>query len=467
MIIPFASQSYRHDSLPLSAQRALNLYAERQPPDAKSQVAVFGSPGIITWAAVGTGPIRGFHSMADTLYVVSGAFLWSVSNAAVPVATQLGGQVGGSGVVKMDDNGDEIAIADGTNGFIYSAASGFRQIVDGDFHAANTVAHLDGFFLWDRKSTNEFFSSDLLDGMTYDSTKFATAESKSDNVVTPRALKKILYVFGTASIEPWANAGAANLPFQPVPGGTIGRGIIAPHAVTDEDDALFFIGDDRVAYRLSGSQISRISTHAIERAWQEYATVTDAFGMVYNWKGHKFPTFTFPTQGATWSYDIATQLWHERESRDRTGIALGRWRANCAISVYNKIMIGDVFSNKIGYLSDDVTTEFDDRMDALAVGTVLHNGRKRAFMSCFELDMETGVGITTGQGSDPQVMMRTSDDGGRTWSPQQPWQSLGKIGEYTKRLRWKRQGNFFQRAIEITISDPVRRVIIAASADMK
>lgn len=468
MIIPFATQSYAHDHLPISAQRCVNLYAERQPPDAKTQVSVHGAPGIVTYATCGDGPIRGLHVFGGVLYAVSGPWLYSISNAASPVVTRLGGQVSGSGVVSIDDNGSQICIVNGAHGYVYEAtAAGFQLITDVDFNAADTVTYIDGFFLFNQAGTNVVFRSDLLDGTSYDSTAFGDKESKSDNTLGVFNLKEVLYVFGVATIELWQNAGVANFPFQRIPGAVINRGLLASHAYTTEDEALFIIADDRIVYRLTGMQLSRISTHAIERALQKYTTVSDAFGMAYTHNGHKFIAFTFPTEAATWVYDIASSLWHERESRDINGVSLGRWCGNSVVEAYNKTFVGDAASGQIGYLTDTVFTEFSRPIYAQATGPVLHASRKRAFQSLFELDMETGVGLVSGQGSNPQVMLDISDDGGRTWSDMQLWQSLGVLGAYTQRLRWKRLGNFHQRVMRITISDAVRRTIVAANAEIK
>lgn len=469
MQIAFAIQSYRSPSLPLSAQRVVNLYAEKQPQGAKSQVAVFGAPGIATYATVGSGPIRGMHFLpsAGLLYVVSGRYLYSVSGDATPVVTLLGGEISGSGVVSMADNGDQLCIVNGTSGYIYTTDAGFQLITDGDFNAANTVDYLDGFFIFDHINTNQWFRSDLLDGTSYDGLAFASAESNSDNVIAVRKHKQLAYIFGGLTIEPWQNAGAANFPWQRISGGTIDRGIIGAQAIAQEDESLFLLGEDRVAYRLGGTSLSRISGHAHEAEWQKYATVSDAFGFAYTFNGHKFITFTFPTQSATWSYDIATQLWHERESRDQNGVALGRWRVNCSVVAFGKTIFGDVFSGKIGYADPTVMTEFGDQIYGEAVGTPGHADGKRVFVSEFRLDMETGVGLTSGQGSDPQVMLDVSRDGGHTWDEPQEWRSLGKIGEYQTQLFWTRLGQAYQWLPRITISDPVRRTIIAATANMK
>lgn len=472
MMIPFIGQSYRHDSLPISAQRCLNIYAEKQPPGAKTQVSGHGPPGIVTWATLGTGPIRGWKLLGGLLYVVSGPWLYSVTNAPTPVVTQLGGQISGSGVVSIADNGDEIVIVNGTNGYIYDTTSGFRIITDTDFHAAKTVAFLDGFFLYDRDGTNQVFRSDLLDGASYEALAFASKEAKSDNVQAVLNVNQIAYVLGVSSSELWPNANAAFFPFQRQ--ATIDRGLIAPHATAQEDQTLFLIGEDRIAYKLSGTQLMRISTHAIEQAWQKYTSISNAFGLAYTWNGHKFIVFTFPTEqvalgdSASWAYDISTGLWHERLSYDRMGNPLGRWRANCTIAAYDKTLVGDALTGKIGYLSGTVQTEFDDPIYARAVAPTISAGTKRVFCSALQLDIEAGVGLTSGQGEDPQVMLDISEDSGFTWGSQQSWESMGRKGAYRTQPRWTRLGSTDTGfTFGITISDPVKKTILAADADVK
>lgn len=70
-------------------------------------------------------------------------------------------------------------------------------------------------------------------------------------------------------------------------------------------------------------------------------------------------------------------------------------------------------------------------------------------------------------GSDPQVRLSVSDDGGRTWNLVTKNRSIGKIGEYLKRLRWLKMGQFRQRVIKIEITDPVKRAFVGFYADTK
>jgi hypothetical protein len=79
----------------------------------------------------------------------------------------------------------------------------------------------------------------------------------------------------------------------------------------------------------------------------------------------------------------------------------------------------------------------------------------------FRLDMDTGVGLTTGQGSNPQAMLRWSRDGGKTWS-NSIWRSMGAIGHYGWRTMWHRVGGGEREVYEITITDPIPVAITGA-----
>lgn len=459
--IRFATQSYKSASLPLSAQDCVNFYAERQPKDAKSDIAVFGCPGIVDFASCGVGPVRGFHVMGETLYVVSGGFLWRVDDDGD--TTQLGGQVSGSGQVSMDDNGTQVEIVNGTNGYIYDATGGFRLITDSDFHAASTVTYADSFFVLPRDGTSEFFISDPLDGTSY-SDFFANAEWKSDNIRAVVNHLERLNVFGTRSIEFWGVTGDANFPYRPLKGAGLERGIIGAHAWTTDDDSIVFVDNKRQAFRIGQGQ-GVISHPAVTQAWQKYQVASDAIAFSFTFDGHVFNYITFPTQGVTWGFDKTSGLIHRRESWDANNQSIGRWRINCAVEVYGKVLVGDCLSGKVGALDRDAYTEWGNTIRGLLVAPPLHGNGRRVFMPRLELDIETGVGLASGQGSDPQIMLDHSDDGGRTFSTPQLWQSMGEAGEYRKRLAWRKLGSFpDSRTLRIQVTDPVRRTLIAARA---
>jgi hypothetical protein len=268
------------------------------------------------------------------------------------------------------------------------------------------------------------------------------------------------------------------------------------------DNGLFWLGRDRrgqgIVYRANGYTGVRISTHAVEWQIQQYADLSDAIGYTYQQDGHSFYVLVFPSANTTWVYDAATQAWHER-----AGFVNGsftRHRGNCQMAFNNKIVIGD-FENGNIYAFD--LEDFSDNggiqkwlrtWRALPTG---QNNLKRTTQHMMQLDCESGVGLNglvvnetiyletelgdylitesgdyliadqeaiATQGADPQVMLRWSDDGGHTWSSEH-WASMGKIGQYYKRVIWRRLGmtvKLRDRVYEVSATDPVKIAIMGA-----
>lgn len=462
--IAFALQSYKDASLPVSAQSCVNAHAELEPPDAKTPVKVTGVPGIDTFATCGAGPVRGFYEYNSVVYTISGNTFYSVPSSGV--ATIVGAGISGNAPVSVDANSvGQICIVNGVSGYIYDInTNAFAQIVDPDFNPANTVTLIDDYFAFDHVGTNQFFLSDLLDGTSYDPLLFASAESNPDQVFGVHNAYSNLAIAGGKTIEVWQDTGAINFPFQRINGATVEQGVASPLAWAEVDNGHFFLGNDLVFYRLVGTQPQRLSTHAIEQEWASYSTMADAFCFVVSYGGHKIIYVTAPTGGSTYGYDLATQLWHQRSSWNPNGI-VGRWRANCSILAYgsSKMLIGDANSGKIGVLNPATYTEFGDPIILDMIGPHIDGKGSKVFVPEFQLDMEGGVGTASGQGSNPQVMFRYSLDGGRTWSSEN-WMPLGDLGQFLIRLRWTRLGSGFQFTPRITISDPVKRVVIRARA---
>lgn len=462
MRIPFATNAYKLTSLPISAQQCINFYAEREPQDAKTdgQVAVLSVPGTQAYVTCGTGPIRGIRVMNDVAYVVSGPDLYSVDEFAD--VQFLGTGIDGSAVVSMSDNGTQVIIVNGTGGWIFSTNVGFHPIISGNFHAANTVTFFDDYFVLDRIGTNQWFFSNLLNGFVYNPLDFEAAEVQSDFVVGIVNQQENLLVFGEKSIETWYDTGAVDNPFQRYDGATIERGCIAPLTLLKEDNSVFFLGDDKIHYRLDGVSPRRISTHAIEAEWLTYPTLKDAFSFSYTFNGHKFINLIFPSGQKAWVFDISTNLWHERNSYNSLGNFYPLWRQNCVVPYLDRLLVGDSLSGRVDVITDSIYTEFDHPIIGTLTSPPIQKERLRVFMPLFELDIETGVGLTLGQGSDPQFMMDLSRDGGRTYGNLQQWMSMGKQGHYLQRLRWKKLGQARQFVLRITCSDPVPRRIIGA-----
>ncbi|GBQ34282.1 hypothetical protein HLH34_15355 [Gluconacetobacter azotocaptans] len=392
--VAFAAQSYQARAVALDAQRCVNFYAEFAPKDAKSPVAVWGCPGMVAFARCGDGPVQGMCLMGGALYVVSGQVLYRVD--ADGSSVELGATLV-TGPVSMDTNGVDLVWVDGESGWSYSVAGGVRQIVDENFHPADSVVYFDTYFVFNRSGTQQFFLSPQSGVVPFDGTMFASKEATADPLLAIVNTHEQLLLFGAARTEVWYDAGNAPpaFPFQRFEGAFIQRGIAGAHAHCLEDNTVFFLGDDGMFYRLSGFQPQRISTHATEGAWQAYATRADARCFSYTFGGHKFVTLLFPSARATWVYDVATGLWHERESwtGGSAETSIGRWRGNAAVMAYDRILIGDSLSGTVGQLNGAVYTELGATMRGLLAAPPVHDARRRVFMRRFELDVETGVGL--------------------------------------------------------------------------
>ena len=73
----------------------------------------------------------------------------------------------------------------------------------------------------------------------------------------------------------------------------------------------------------------------------------------------------------------------------------------------------------------------------------------------------TPVSSSPQVGDNPQVMLRISNDAGKTWISEQ-WRSAGKMGEYWKRIRWNGLGSARRRVFEVVVTDPVPWRLVGA-----
>lgn len=463
--IPLATETAVSRSPQLQNTRLVNFFTERQTPGAKGQAPLFSAPGITNMVTCPEGPVRGLWNFNGFAYAVSGAGLYLVREDGS--TNHLGDGIGGTGPVEMSDNGVQLGMVNGVNGWIYTLQSGnFQQISDPAFESARTIDFMDGYFIFDAFGTNEWFLSQLYDGLTYDALDFATAEAQPGFVVGTAQNLQLLFIFCSAHIELWYDAGTEDFPFQRYAGGIINYGCVSPYTITKQDGALFFLGADRVFYRLQANVPIRVSTHPIETMIALESNLEACTTLTFTWEGHKMIALTLPTVGATVVFDISTGKWHERESFTSKNISRGRWRASCATECYDKVLIGDAFSGQVGFIDPTVYTEFGEPMLGLIQSANVHHDRKRVFVGRFELDLQFGVGLTSGQGSDPQVMLERSIDGGMTWGKLQPWRSMGRQGQYLRRARWLRQGQGREMMWRLTFSDPTPRTVIGAYADV-
>jgi hypothetical protein len=334
------------------------------------------------------------------------------------------------------------------------------QVVDADYTSRGgaSATSLDGYVLFREPNSGRFFGSDLNDATSYDALNFATAEGFPDNLVGMIMDHRQVVLAGSDSFELWFNNGGAGFPFTRDTNGFLEIGCAAGESLAKSDNSLFWLASDLTVRRLDGLTPVRVSHHGVEQAIRGYSTISDAIGMGYTQDGHVFYVLTFPTVGHTWVFDSTTKEWHERESYGIT-----RWRPCAIAACYGRIYVQDYETGKVGYLNPDIYTEWEGTLRSeFTFASNTYNNGKRTFHGTFEVMAETGVGLTTGQGSDPQLMLDVSDDGGRTWRAL-PSKSIGALGEYRQHVMWDSLGSSFDRIYRCAVSDPVKMTISDAS----
>ena len=467
MKTPILGQAYVARSVNAADNRMVNLFPEATPENGKDVGFLNRAPGLRLLATVGSGPVRGMWQYGGYGYVVSSNTLYRVD--AAWNATVLG-TVSGSGPVSMTDNGTQLFVACNPLSYIYNATTGvFAQITDPDFAGAVTVGYIDGYFVFNQPNSQTIWVTQLLDGTSVDPLEFASAEGSPDNLVGLIVDHREVWLFGTNSVEVWYDAGNVNFPLERIQGAFNEIGCAAPYSIAKLDNGLFWLGSDArgngIVYRANGYTGQRVSTHAIEFAIQSYASISDAFAYTYQQEGHAFYVLTFPTGNATWVYDVATGAWHERAAFYNGQFS--RHASSCQMSFNNEIVVGDCASGNLYAFDLDVYADNGGAQRWLRSWRAIPSGQnnlKRTAQHSLQLDCETGVGLNTGQGSDPQAMLRWSDDGGHTWSNEH-WASMGAIGASGTRTFWRRLGmtdKLRDRVYEVSGSDPVKVALIGA-----
>lgn len=457
MDLPFIGQAYTADSTNLDAQRAVNWFletAQGPKPGALRQ-----RPCLVSWAdSAAMDAVRGLFVLGDRCFAVIGATLYEVSTAGA--LTSRGTLSTSSGRVGMAGSQTQLMVVDGVYGYILTLASnGLVTISDGDFVGADDVAYLDGLFIVNDPGTNKMRCSGVLDGTSWGALDFASAEASPDDILRVMVDHDELVVFGTSTIEFWYNDAGSNFPFAVIRGSSVSRGLCGTWAATQADNGIFWVGDDGVIYRLNGRSPMRISTHAIESAIRGYADFSDAFAYSYDWDGHKFVCFTFPSGGATWCFDVATGAWHEASSWDTR-----YWKVSHAVRFADKVIVGSTEAGELYYLSGGVYEDDGEVFERERIAQAVLSPTDWLYHSRLILDFETGVGALSGQGSEPVVGLSWSDDGGHNYG-NEIYASLGLTGETVARVVFHRLGRSRSRHYKVRVTDPVKAVLIGARLD--
>jgi hypothetical protein len=481
MIIPFVGDAYKARSINLNAQTCINLYLVMDQYGGKTPTALYRTPGLTLFSDDNDAnySVRGLIESNNVLYGVIDDKFYSFN--VLGERTELGSLLTASGRVEFEANGIQIAITEeqGENYYVYTIATNtFQQNPTENFPRSIAMTYQDGYGILPQPNSTQWFITDLFDFSTIDPLEFASANTSEDYLVTAISRAQELFLIKTNSTEVWYDTGAADFPFERRQTLILRYGIAAPYSlVRIDNNILMWLGRNEhskpTVVLVDGYNMIEITDEGVALAINSYDIIDDAFAFAYKQDdNHLFYVLTFPTADRTWVYDLSTKAWHERRSQINNTMPAaaptrqGRWRANCYAFFNGQHVVGDFESGKLFYV--DINNYTDNGTPITWERTAYHLSKEERFVECagFQLIIQSGVGLTTGQGSDPIIMLQWSKDYGYTFSPERPLY-MGKKGEYKKRLKAPALGTAQDWVFRIRGTDPVFVAILGARADMK
>jgi hypothetical protein len=442
-----------------SGPRHTNCHIETVE-EGKHPAPIYADDGTTLFASLpGGGACRGMSVMNGALYVVSGNTVFKVTTAAV--VTTVGSLAGTSDVI-MDHNDAAtpqlVIVADGVAYKVESDA--LTQITDGDLGAPVSCTFLNQRMIYARADgINQFSAVDDVEDI--DALDFFTAEGNPDGGVRTIEHLQELWVFGAESIEIWVNTGNASAPFRRQQSGVIPKGCIGAQTIAKIDRNLFWVGDDGIVYAAAGYGFERISHFGVEESIRETSDKTTIEALAYILDGHAW--YELSSTDWTWQFNRTTGRWHERTSR-----GIKRRRASKAVAFNNQIIVGDYERAALYTVSQDAFDEDGDNLVWRVRSAPMHAFPNQISVDALFADFVTGVGLNSSDTheSDPQVGLRWSDDGGKSWSNQR-LESLGAIGERQTRVTFYGLGTTSPtgRIWELEVSAPVARALMYAAIE--
>lgn len=448
--VPFALSSSEARHKKANKETLVNMYAEALTPNSKSNIVLLGTPGWDLRLTLPTAPIIGMHFFLGVLYAVTQTKVYKIfeNNTYIEI-----GDVSytAKDFVSIADNGISMVIVGG-NGYQYDGTT-FAQITDAAFYPSDTVTFQDGYFIFNRSGTNQFFLSGLY-AVTFDGTMYASAEGSPDNIVGLISDRRQLWIFGTQSIEVWYNSGDPLFPFDRIQGAFSHRGCMDKRTISAINNTVYWVGDDGVVYMANGYTPQPISTSAVE--YRIATRVNDTLhAFTYTEEGHFFYVLTIDDM--TFVFDTKTALWHNRES------LAGRWGISGIVrDLHGDLTGSDPVNGNIYRVGLDYYTENGQAILREAETSPLKAGVDYATIHAFELDMETGKSLIN---EDDEAQLSVSSDGGVSFGNSRRI-SIGKTGERKKRVIWRRLGRHRNITIKVSLRSKAQVNIIAAYASV-
>ena len=399
---------------------------------------------------------RGLKEARGVLYAVVGSKFCSINSAWS--LTELGTLATSTGAVQIEENLSQVCISDGPNGYVWDLdAASFTQITAPGWMGAARIGLLNGYGIFLKPDSNIWYISSADDFSVINPLQFQQAQGSPDDIVSMLVKHREIMTFQRRTTEIWYDAGGADFPFSLNAGAAIEVGCSAPDSIIKMSGVAVWLGRDEagagIVFAMQGYVPERISNFALEEQLgaRTEAEIKAATAWTYHQEGQTFYCLNVPGLSTTWAYELSTRMWHERG--EYVGGAWQQDIATCHAYAYGVHVVGG--SNGILYQLDQTYCQGplgELVRELISPHNAQANGARVRFGS---VQIDCNVGEGKPDGSAAQIMLRASNDGGKTWGN---WRylSLGAIGEYQARARATMLGSGRDRVWHMRCTDPVR-----------
>lgn len=448
-------------SRPVSVQNTTNMFVNvNQYSDKDYSLQSFYGQKLIS-SVTGENE-RGVHVMNEVAYRVVDETLYQVGASGEHIQR---GRIEGKNRVIMDNDGDNLVIV-ADRVYVYTASdNAFVENTNENLVDVLSVTVINSQFIYTTSSLS--FVSQPGNPFNLSGLDAIGAESSPDPLVRDYAFDQTIYRFGTRTCEPWYNSGVGSPPIDRIEGQQFSVGLWAIHSVANTDNAVYWLGDDNSVYRASGGVKDKVSDDALSTQIEKMSKTDDAIGFSLTIQGQDFYVITFPSGNKTYLLNekLGVNGWTSLSSTNLNSA----YSATNAVEVYNKTYV--VSGGKwLQLVPDEYTQDTDIMLRRRTTGMIqakdLNLSADSLMMSKLYLDVEQGVGLITGQGERPRLMVEVSIDGGRSF-PHVEWMELGQLGEYTLRTEVDLMALGDSFVFRFNLSDPVPLTIKGAELKVK
>lgn len=393
------------------------------------------SDGIIE---MGTGPGigRGGIEWNGRCYRVMGTKLVRVENNGTIIEL---GDVGSGGEVTFDYSFDHLGVCSGGRWYFYDGTT-LQQNVDPDLGTVVDFIWIDGYFMF---TDGEFVGvTELTSPFDVNPLKYGSSEVDPDPVKTILKLRNEAQVLNRYTVEAFDNVGGSGFPFQRIDGAQLTRGTVGTHTCCIFLENIAFVGGGRneaIAVWLgSNGSTLKISTREIDILLNQYTEGVLESSLVEARVGNGHQLLYIHLPDRTLVYDgAATQVLEEPVwyVLDSSILGFSRYRAKNLVRCYDRWLVEDPLSNRIGYFSDTTSSHWGSVVGWDFGTPIVYNDSYGAIFHQLELVCLNGRAQF---GAESTVWTSYSTDG-MTYSQEKPVR-LGKSGDRSKRVVWFRQG---------------------------